>query len=93
MTVLLRHPHQADAARACGAARVVMGSGAAAFEELAALTGGRSVGDGDDRMLMGGFAYVIEAAGGPGAVTTRCGPPTTGAPCSPWVRRESARST
>ena len=69
VTVLVRHPHQAEAARACGATTVVMGSGAAAFEELAALTGGRSVGDGDDRMLMGGFPYVIEAAGSPGAVT------------------------
>lgn len=69
VTVLVRYPHQAEAARACGATTVVMGSGAAAFEELAALTGGRSVGDGDDRMLMGGFAYVIEAAGGPSAVT------------------------
>ena len=69
VTVLARHPHQAEAARTCGATTVVMGSGAAAFEELAALTGGRAVGDGDDRMLMGGFPYVIEAAGGPGAVT------------------------
>ena len=69
VTVLVRHPHQADAARVCGATTVVTGSGAAAFEELAALTGGRSVGDGDDRMLMGGFPYVIEAAGSPGAVT------------------------
>ena len=69
VTVLLRYPHQAEAARACGATNVVMGSGAAAFEELAALTGGRAVGDGDDRMLMGGFAYVIEAAGGQSAMT------------------------
>jgi threonine dehydrogenase-like Zn-dependent dehydrogenase len=46
-----------------------MGSGSAAFEELAALTGGRAVGTGDDRMLMGGYAYVVEAAGGPSAVT------------------------
>jgi threonine dehydrogenase-like Zn-dependent dehydrogenase len=69
VTVLLRYPHQAEAARACGATKVVMGSGAGAFEELAALTGGRAVGDGDDRMLMGGFAYVIEAAGGPSAMT------------------------
>jgi threonine dehydrogenase-like Zn-dependent dehydrogenase len=69
VTVLLRYPHQAEAARACGATQVVMGSGAAAFEELAALTGGRAVGDGDDRMLMGGFTYVIEGAGGPGALT------------------------
>ncbi len=69
VTVLARHDHQAEAARACGASTVVMGSGASAFEELAALTGGRAVGDGDERMLMGGFGYVIEAAGGPGAVT------------------------
>jgi threonine dehydrogenase-like Zn-dependent dehydrogenase len=46
-----------------------MGSGAVAFEQLAALTGGRAVGVGDDRMLMGGFAYVVEGAGGPGAMT------------------------
>ncbi|MGO9457153.1 MAG: zinc-dependent alcohol dehydrogenase [Acidimicrobiales bacterium] len=69
VTVLLRYPHQAEAARACGATNVVMGAGAAAFEELAALTGGRAVGDGDDRMLMGGFAYVIEGAGGHSAMT------------------------
>jgi threonine dehydrogenase-like Zn-dependent dehydrogenase len=69
VTVLARHPHQAEAAHTCGATSVVRGSGAAAFEELAVLAGGRSVGDGDDRMLMGGFPYVIEAAGGPGAVT------------------------
>jgi threonine dehydrogenase-like Zn-dependent dehydrogenase len=69
VTVLLRYPHQAKAARACGATHVVMGAGAAAFQELADLTGGRAVGDGDDRMLMGGFTYVIEAAGGTDAVT------------------------
>jgi L-iditol 2-dehydrogenase len=69
VTVLLRHPHQAEAARTCGATTVVMGSGAAAFEELAAVTGGRAVGVGDDRMLMGGFPFVIEAAGGQGAMT------------------------
>ncbi len=69
VTVLLRYPHQAQAARACGATAVVMGSGGGAFEELAALTGGRAVGEGDDRMLMGGFPYVVEAAGSPAAVT------------------------
>ena len=68
-TVLVRYPHQAEAARACGADHVVMGSGGAAFEELAALTGGRAVGEGDDRMLMGGFPYVIEGAGEASAVT------------------------
>ncbi len=69
VTVLVRYPHQAEAARACGATTVVMGSGAEAFDELAGLCGGRAVGNGDDRMLMGGFAYVIEAAGSPDAVT------------------------
>ena len=69
VTVLARYPHQAEAARACGATHVVRGSGAAAFEELAAVTGGRAVGDGEDRMLIGGFAYVIEGAGGEGAIT------------------------
>jgi L-iditol 2-dehydrogenase len=69
VTVLLRYPHQAEAARACGTTTVVTGSGAAAFEELAAVTGGRAVGKGDDRMLMGGFPYVIEGAGHPSAVT------------------------
>src|SRR5262249_49536987 len=68
ITVLVRSPHQGEAARGCGATHVVLGSGAAAFQELATLTGGRSVGDGDDRMLMGGFAYVIEAAGGTSAL-------------------------
>lgn len=69
VTVLVRYRHQAEAARACGATTVVTGTGAAAFEELAALTGGRAVGDGDDRMLMGGFPYVIEGAGYPSALT------------------------
>ena len=69
VTVLVRYPHQAEAARACGATTIVMGSGPAAFEELAVVTGGRTVGDGNDRMLMGGFAYVIEGAGGETAMT------------------------
>jgi threonine dehydrogenase-like Zn-dependent dehydrogenase len=69
VTVLARHPHQAAAARACGAESAVCGSGAAAFEELAELAGGRPVGAGEDWMLMGGFPFVIEAAGSPGSVT------------------------
>ena len=69
VTVRVRYPHQAEAARACGAAQVVKESGAAAFDQLAGLTGGRAVGGGDDWMLMGGFAYVIEAAGGTSALT------------------------
>ena len=68
-TVVVRHPHQRAAAEACGATHVVSSSGAAAFEELAALVDGRSVGSGEDRMLMGGFPYVVEAAGTAGSVT------------------------
>lgn len=69
VTVLARHPHQGAAARACGAESVVCGSGQEGFEELASLTGGRAVGGGSDFMLMGGFPYVIEAAGSPGSLT------------------------
>ena len=69
VTVLVRHAHQAEAAAACGATHVVTGSGEAAFAELAGLTGGRAVGSGDDWMLMGGFRYVIEGAGGAPALT------------------------
>jgi threonine dehydrogenase-like Zn-dependent dehydrogenase len=68
VTVMARHQHQAEAARACGAAHVVMASGEEGFNQLAELTGGRSVGRGDERMLMGGFPYVIEAAGSAGSV-------------------------
>jgi threonine dehydrogenase-like Zn-dependent dehydrogenase len=69
VTVLARHPHQADAARACRATHVVTETGRRAFELLAGITGGRTVGSGDDVMLMGGFPYVIEAAGASGALT------------------------
>jgi threonine dehydrogenase-like Zn-dependent dehydrogenase len=69
VTVLVRHPHQAAAASACGAAHVVSGSGLAAFEQLAALIGGRTTGSGDHQMLVGGFPYVVEAAGTAGSTT------------------------
>jgi L-iditol 2-dehydrogenase len=70
VTVLARHQHQADAARACGAAHVVLSdSGNAHFEELAQIMGVRQVGLGADTMLMGGFPYVIEAVGAPRSVT------------------------
>lgn len=68
-TVLVRHEHQAEAARACGAPRVVVGSGATAFEQLAAITGARPVGFDEDWMLMGGYPYVVESAGSPGSTT------------------------
>ncbi len=70
VTVLARHAHQADAARACGADHVVRtGEGGAHFEELAELTGGRVVGHKANVMLMGGFPYVVEAVGASRSVT------------------------
>jgi threonine dehydrogenase-like Zn-dependent dehydrogenase len=69
VTVLVRHPHQVEAATACGASHVVVGAGAAAFEELAAQLGTRAVGSGDDWMLVGGFPYVVEAAGSASSTT------------------------
>jgi L-iditol 2-dehydrogenase len=70
VTVLARHQHQADAARACGATHVVLSdAGNAHFEELAQILGVRQVGLGTDTMLMGGFPYVIEAVGAPRSVT------------------------
>lgn len=70
VTVVARHPHQADAAKACGAAHVVIAQpNGAHFEELGALVGARLVGRKADVMLMGGFPYVIEAVGAPQSVT------------------------
>jgi len=69
VTVLVRHAHQAAAARACGADHVIQGSGAEAFERLSAILGIRTVGSGQDSMLVGGFPYVVEAAGSAGSTT------------------------
>jgi len=70
VTVLARHSHQADAARACGADHVVRtGEASAHFEELAHLAGCRVVGRKANVMLMGGFPYVVEAVGAPRSVT------------------------
>jgi threonine dehydrogenase-like Zn-dependent dehydrogenase len=70
VTVLARHPHQAEAATACGADHVVRSEAAGAhFEELARLTGSRIVGRKADVMLMGGFPFVVEAVGAPQSVT------------------------
>ena len=69
VTVVVRHAHQAAAAMACGATHVVQGSGAAAFEQLSGLLGTRAVGTGEDWMLVGGFPYVVEAAGTAGSTT------------------------
>lgn len=69
VTVLARHPHQVEAALACGASRVVLGSGREAFDQLADELGVRAVGGGQDWMLAGGFPYVVEAAGTEGSTT------------------------
>jgi L-iditol 2-dehydrogenase len=70
ITVLARHQHQADAARACGADHVVRPeNGSGHFEELARLSDARIVGRKTEVMLMSGFPYVIEAVGAPRSVT------------------------
>ncbi len=70
VTVLARHPHQAQAALACGADHVVTNDpGGGHFEELARLSGSRVVGYKRDVMLMGGFPFVVEAVGAPASVT------------------------
>jgi threonine dehydrogenase-like Zn-dependent dehydrogenase len=70
VTVLARHPHQAEAAAACGADHVVRTDpGNAHYEELAGLVDARVIGRKSHVMLMGGFPYVVEAVGSPQSVT------------------------
>ena len=70
VTVLARHPHQADAAAKCGADHVVIADPASThFEALAEISGARLVGRKQNVMLMGGFPYVVEAVGAPQSVT------------------------
>lgn len=70
VTVLARHPHQGEAARACGADNVVLSDpGHAHWEELAALSGARVIGRTKHQMLMSGFPYVVEAVGAARSVT------------------------
>ncbi len=70
VTVVARHDHQAEAARACGADHVVRSDPSNAhFEELGSLVGARVVGWKTDVMLMGGFPFVVEAVGAPRSVT------------------------
>jgi L-iditol 2-dehydrogenase len=70
VTVLARHPHQADAAAACGAHHVVLSDPTNGhWEELARLSGARVVGRTRHQMLMGGFPSVVEAVGSPQSVT------------------------
>ncbi len=70
VTVLARHPHQAVAARRCGADTVVTTADVGdRFEELAGLVGARVIGYKRHVMLMGGFPFVVEAVGTPQSVT------------------------
>ena len=69
ITVLARHPHQIDAARALGATHVVPSAEPA--EDLAALVeigGGRITGTGRASMAWGGFPYVVDAVGSPASM-------------------------
>ena len=69
VTVVARHHHQADAAAATGADRVVIDRpDRSHFEELAEASGARRSGRGDQSMLIGGFPYVVDAVGYPGTV-------------------------
>jgi len=70
VTVLARHPHQAAAAEACGAQHVVVAEeDNGHWDALASLSGARVIGRKRNRMLMGGFPYVVEAVGAPQSVT------------------------
>ena len=67
---IAKHEHQAVAAEAVGASRVVRpAADGGHLHELARLSGTRVVGVGDDAVLAGGFPYVVEAVGTPQAVT------------------------
>lgn len=69
VTVLARHPHQAAAAAAVGATRVVLSTDDGAhFAELAAASGARVSGRKQQTMLIGGFPYVVDAVGYPSTV-------------------------
>src|SRR5690606_27422451 len=70
VVAIAKHEHQALAAEAVGATRVVRTeAGGGHLQELARLAGTRVVGAGTDVMLAGGFPYVVEAVGTPQAVT------------------------
>jgi len=70
LTAVARYPHQAAAARACGAHHVVLGTDDGGhFDELAAISGSTLRGAKPNRILWGGFPYVVEAVGSAGSVT------------------------
>ncbi|RIK09942.1 MAG: alcohol dehydrogenase [Acidobacteria bacterium] len=67
VTVVAKHDHQQDAARSLGADEVVApASDGSHISELAKIAETHVVGTG---MLAGGFQYVIEAVGAPGAIS------------------------
>ena len=69
VTVLARHPHQAAAARALGAGRVLMsGESGDDVSTLAELSGGRVTGSGRAALVWGGFPYVVDAVGSPASM-------------------------
>jgi threonine dehydrogenase-like Zn-dependent dehydrogenase len=69
VTVLARHPHQAEAARALGAARVVTsGESGDDVSTLAEVSGGRVTGSGRAALVWGGFPYVVDAVGSPSSM-------------------------
>jgi L-iditol 2-dehydrogenase len=64
VTVLARHPHQAEAATALGAHHVVVpGEGYEYLDILAELGGGTVVGRKDSSLINGGYQAVVEAVG------------------------------
>jgi threonine dehydrogenase-like Zn-dependent dehydrogenase len=70
VTVVARHDHQADAARAAGARHVVRPrADGSHFAELADITGARVSGRTRALMLVGGFPHVVEAVGAADSVT------------------------
>jgi threonine dehydrogenase-like Zn-dependent dehydrogenase len=70
ITVIARHDHQADAARAAGATHVVRPvADGSHFAELAEICGAEVTGRKRGLMLVGGFPYVVEAVGTAGSIT------------------------
>jgi threonine dehydrogenase-like Zn-dependent dehydrogenase len=70
VTLIARHEHQADAARALGAHSVVRAADEGAhFHQLAEQLGTRAIGHRNDWMLAEGFPYVVDAVGSTSAVT------------------------
>ena len=70
ITVLAKHEHQARAAERMGAKHVVrLDPDGRHIDELASIANARTLGSGNDAMLVEGFPYVIEAVGTPQSVT------------------------